>query len=396
LLNWLRDDTSRQGPRGRISFAVSVRMTPKLKKCILRLTDSMWKPYREDSQTESECADVLNYWPEEEDRPDGAGPLRYTAICIRPRQGELFADGSEAKYFAVASNEWKWEPRKLLEWHREKAGTIEAIHDVLKNELAGGVMPCGRFGANAAWIRLALMTHNVLTTLKRIGLPEPWLRARPKRLRFRIFCSPAKLVHHARRPSVAAARPSRQRAIDGVDSGLGTHARSGLTSAYGRIIRRRFPEPRGRVAVGASESPECSHIEPLYLKFTTILPQAPSFDPSQCPRSLARLPSPPATRGLHQLRTDYGRVLPAFKVPYHNGYNGLSGTTQQFANQTFQNWNNGVTGTANRFGNQTFYNWNNGTNATQQRIGNQTFTHYNDGTNCTTQRIGSQAFSNCY
>jgi hypothetical protein len=28
LLNWLRDDTSRQGPRGRITFAVSVRMTP--------------------------------------------------------------------------------------------------------------------------------------------------------------------------------------------------------------------------------------------------------------------------------------------------------------------------------------------------------------------------------
>jgi hypothetical protein len=158
----------------------------------------MWKPYRQDSQTESECADVLNYWPEEEDRPDGAGPLRYTAIRIRPRQGELFADGSEAKYFAVASNEWNWEPRKLLEWQREKAGTIEAIHDVLKNELAGGVMPCGRFGANAAWIRLALMTHNLLTALKRIGLPEPWLRARPKRLRFRIFCSPAKLVHHAR------------------------------------------------------------------------------------------------------------------------------------------------------------------------------------------------------
>src|SRR5689334_11701190 len=33
---------------------------------------------------------------------------------------------------------------------------------------------------------------------QRIGLPEPWLRAKPKRLRFQIFCSAAKLVHHAR------------------------------------------------------------------------------------------------------------------------------------------------------------------------------------------------------
>ena len=52
----------------------------------------------------SECADLLNYWPEEEDRPEGAGPLRYIAIRMRKRQGELFADGSEAKYFAVGSN----------------------------------------------------------------------------------------------------------------------------------------------------------------------------------------------------------------------------------------------------------------------------------------------------
>lgn len=198
LVNWLRDEQGREGPRGRITFAISVRMTSNLKKHIFRLPDSVWKPYRSDRETEAECADLLNYWPEEEDRPEGTGPLRYVAIRMRKRQGELFADGSETKCFAVASNEWNWGPKKLLEWHREKAGSIEAIHDVLKNELAGGVMPCARFGANAAWLRLALITHNVLTALKRIGLPEPWLRVRPKRLRFQIFCSPARLVHHAR------------------------------------------------------------------------------------------------------------------------------------------------------------------------------------------------------
>ncbi len=176
-MNWLRDEGGREGPRGRITFGISVRMTAKLKRHILRLHGSAWKPYREDSETESECADLLNYWPEEEDRLEGAGPLRYVAIRIRRRQGELFGDGSETKYFAVASNEWSWGVKKLLEWHREKAATIEAVHDVLKNELAGRVMPCGRFGANAAWKRLALITHKVLTALKRIGLPEPWLRA---------------------------------------------------------------------------------------------------------------------------------------------------------------------------------------------------------------------------
>lgn len=96
--------------------------------------------------------------------------------------------------------------KKLLEWQREKAGTIEALHDVVKNELAAGVLPCGRFGANAAWLRLALLTHNVLTALKRLALPAELWRARPKRLRFLIFHTPGKMIRHARRQMLRLAR----------------------------------------------------------------------------------------------------------------------------------------------------------------------------------------------
>jgi len=206
LVRWLRDPERADGPRGAVTFAISVRMTPTLKKHIRRITDNLWKPYREDAEAVSECADLFNYWPEEEDRPEGAGPLRYVAIRIRKRQGALFADGAEYRYFTVASNQWEWEAKKLLDWHREKAGSIEALHDVLKNELAAGVMPCGRFGANAAWLRLAVITHNVLTALKRIALKPEWLRARPKRLRFHFFFSPGKLIHHARRVLARVAR----------------------------------------------------------------------------------------------------------------------------------------------------------------------------------------------
>ncbi len=198
LLHWLRDEQRPEGPAGKITFAVRVRMTGSLKQHIQRIDGTLWKPYRQNSQSEAECVDVLNYWPEDDERPEGATPLRYVTIRVRFRQGGWFADVSEVKYFAVASNEWDWSAQKLLEWHREKAGSVEALHDVLKDELAGGVMPCGRFGANAAWFRLAGITHNVLTALKRIALPERWLRARPKRLRFQIFCSAGKLVEHRR------------------------------------------------------------------------------------------------------------------------------------------------------------------------------------------------------
>ena len=121
------------------------------------------------------------------------------AVRIRKRQGALFADGSAVKHFAVVTNLREWSAAKLLAWHREKAGTIEAVQDVLQNELAAGVLPCGRFGAHAAWLRLAVLTHNVLTALQRLALPAELLTARPKRWRFLLFHTAGRLVHHARK-----------------------------------------------------------------------------------------------------------------------------------------------------------------------------------------------------
>jgi hypothetical protein len=197
LIGWLRNEQRAAGPPGRIGFAVSVRMFPSLKEHIQRLPASVWKAYRSDTEADSECADVLNYWPETGEEKEW-GPLRWVAIRVRKRQGELFGDGTEAKYFAVVTNVWEWDAKRLLEWHREKAGSIEAIHDILKNELAAGVLPCGRFGANAAWLRLSVLTHNVMTALKRMALPEEYATARPKRLRFLIFNTAGRITHHAR------------------------------------------------------------------------------------------------------------------------------------------------------------------------------------------------------
>jgi len=197
LLEWLRDEQRAAGPQGRIGFAISARMHAALHAEIVATPESHWQPYSEDSRVVKECCEV-DYVPEESGDAYRE-PLRYVAIRIRKKQQALFADGSTVKYFAVVSNLWEWRAQRLLQWHREKAGSIEAVHDVIKNELAGGVMPCGRFGANAAWLRLAVLTYNLLTALKRLALPPELLSARPKRLRFLIFNTPGKLVHHARR-----------------------------------------------------------------------------------------------------------------------------------------------------------------------------------------------------
>jgi hypothetical protein len=197
LLTWLRNEHRENGPSGFIGFTVSARMNPVLREEIQATPEGRWQTYREDSQVVKECAQV-EYFPEQTVENRYREPLRTVAIRIRKKPGELFGDGSAVKHFAVRTNLWDWAPRRLLEWHREKAGSIEAAHAVIKNELAGGVLPCGRFGANAAWFRLAVLTHNVLTALKRLALPAELLAARPKRLRLLIFNTPGKLVCHAR------------------------------------------------------------------------------------------------------------------------------------------------------------------------------------------------------
>ena len=124
-------------------------------------------------------------------------PYRYLTVRLRRQQGELFHDGTEVRYFAIVSNRWDMEGQALLEWQRGKAGTIEQVHHILVNELAGGVFPSAKHGANAAWLRLQVITHNLLQLLKKVALPEEYAHAHPKRLRFSVFTLIGQIVRHA-------------------------------------------------------------------------------------------------------------------------------------------------------------------------------------------------------
>lgn len=87
---------------------------------------------------------------------------------------------------------------EIVDWHRQKPGTIEKVHDITKDELGAGVLPSCKFGANAAWYRLVVVTHDVLVLMKRLTLADEFRDARPKRLRFRVFTMAAKVLVHAR------------------------------------------------------------------------------------------------------------------------------------------------------------------------------------------------------
>lgn len=201
------------------TFAVSADMTRQLRAEIVALGPEAWQPWTQERDGfVREWAEVP-YVPSRKQERRDTQPYRYLAIRIRPPQGVLFGDGSAVRHFAVVTNDWEMGGQELLAWHRGKAGTIEQVHRVLKDELAAGVYPSAKFGANAAWLRLQVLTHNLLELLKATALDAQYRQARPKRLRFAIFTQFGRVVHHARRQFVRLAtwvlevvvRPGRRR-----------------------------------------------------------------------------------------------------------------------------------------------------------------------------------------
>ncbi len=173
-----------------IGYAISADMSRQLAECVAALPEGI-----------REWAEV-NYLPSDGIwKKDAVSPRRYLAIRIRPRQGELLRDGNRMRHFCIVTN--RSDPEggcglDLIRWHRQKAGTIEHAHDVLINELAGAALPSQKFGANAAWLRLNVILYNLLSAYKRVGLPEEFHTARPKRLRFLLLNTVGKVVRHAR------------------------------------------------------------------------------------------------------------------------------------------------------------------------------------------------------
>lgn len=185
----------------RIAFTISADMTQDLRQ-VGTAPGVPWALF-EDRVTETVEVAEVEFTPGTWSKR--APPLRYVALRFCPKQGTLF--GEAAKHLAVVSNRWELDAPALVRWHWGKAGTIEFVHDVTKNELAAGAPPSGKFGANAAWYRLALLTDNVLTVLRRRALPPRFWDARPKRLRYEVFIVPAAIRAHARQLTARLGAP---------------------------------------------------------------------------------------------------------------------------------------------------------------------------------------------
>ncbi len=87
---------------------------------------------------------------------------------------------------------------ELIRWYRQRCGKGEEVHGVLKEDLAGGRLPSGQFGANAAWWAIAVLAFNLNSALKQLALGGEWVSKRLKALRFGIITLAGRVVRHAR------------------------------------------------------------------------------------------------------------------------------------------------------------------------------------------------------
>lgn len=201
---------------GVIEFAIGADVTEEFKKAVAELPASAWKRLQ---RRDGKGPDPSGHeWAEVVFVPKWAGyskkgpSYRYLAIREPLRQLDLpgveeqsqlpfptmdFAAGGRHKLFGLVTNR-ELPGDALIHWQRERCGKSEEAHAVMKSDLAGGRLPSGKFGANAAWWAMMLIAFNINVIMKRHALGGPWSERRIKALRFGFIRLAGWVVDHAR------------------------------------------------------------------------------------------------------------------------------------------------------------------------------------------------------
>ena len=208
---------------GRIDFAVGADLTPQLIAEVSKLPADAWKRLKrpapdggEPTTTKHEYAEVV-YVPNQACRSKCGPSYRFIVTREKVREGQngavqlalpsignadkvtLTADGTSNlfKLYAVCTT-LSWPADEIIWWHRARCGASEQAHTTMKRDLAGAVMPCDRFGANAAWWAIMVLAYNLVTVLKSVVLGDGWRRREMKALRLHVIHVAGRIVRHGR------------------------------------------------------------------------------------------------------------------------------------------------------------------------------------------------------
>jgi hypothetical protein len=208
-------ETGKNKKFGRIEFAIGCDVTAEFKEAALLVEDDQWHPIYKTKRgkkikTTQEWADV-GFVPSAIGHSKNSPEYRYIAIRepLKQRvlpgmeQEILFSfptlSMGEKKYklFGIVTNR-EIAGEELIHWHRQRCGKSEEAHGVMKHDLAGGKLPSGSFGENAAWWWCMILAFNLNALMKNLVLQGEWKNKRMKAIRFKIIHIPAKIINHSR------------------------------------------------------------------------------------------------------------------------------------------------------------------------------------------------------
>lgn len=175
-----------------VRFSITVKLNKALHKAIAAIPETAWTPipYFLDGADVAETT----YTP----FGKNGTPVRLIVRRVRPTPGSQLALFVDFSYHAFITDR-AGATLHLEADHRRHAEVENAIRD-LKYGVGLNHLPSGRFGANAAWLGLNVIAHNLSRWVGRIGLGEQLLTHKTVRRRF--FALPGRLTRSGRKPTL--------------------------------------------------------------------------------------------------------------------------------------------------------------------------------------------------
>jgi hypothetical protein len=177
-----------------VAFSITARMNPQIRAAIAAIDEKAWTPIPYWLSTpEVSGADVAETSYTCFSGTRHATCVRLIARRVKPTPGSQLALFTDWDYHAFVTDRLG-DTLELEADHRRHAVVEQRIAELKAAGLAH--LPSGKFTANAAWLALAVLAHNLGRAIGTLaGMPTTTMPS----LRRRIFTMPARLVRTARR-----------------------------------------------------------------------------------------------------------------------------------------------------------------------------------------------------
>ena len=176
----------------KVRFSITIRQHKSLHNVIEAIPEDAWTPIPYWMDGAADVAETT-YIPFRS-KPDAA-PVRLIVRRVKPAPGSQLALFASYSYHGFITDR-DGDTLELEADHRRHAEVENAIRD-LKYGVGLNHLPSGRFAANAAWLAVQVMAHNIARWTARIGLGEQIVTT--KTLRRRVFALAGRITRSARR-----------------------------------------------------------------------------------------------------------------------------------------------------------------------------------------------------